>query len=255
MVEQVATVLQVVFLSFLHVPFSEQVATVLQVPLDNLQLGRRGAAKAKQRARTEVVRLSDPFADGGGSGNLTRPEEPRQSEQPRDIEEPAACAICSKVFSAQSYLEKHTRAKHGEQGVIMKKESDEKPHKCDLCKKEFKQASHLKVHITKVHQPKTEKIDEDSPSAESKYKEMVLDKGPPQSIRVSEGVSEEIVEAGLLKCGLCGTKEPGETALIEHKQRFHVKTCEDGVTFECEFCAFKTQKVNFIKTHIKFMHK
>ena len=85
MVEQVATVLQVVFLSFLHVLFSEQVATVLQVPLDNLQLGRRGAAKAKQRARTEVVRLPDPLGDGCGSGNLTtRPEEPQQSEQIRD---------------------------------------------------------------------------------------------------------------------------------------------------------------------------
>ena len=246
-----------IFLQFFL--FLEQVATVLQVPLDNLQLGRRGAAKAKQRARAEVVRLPDPLADGSGQGNLTRSEEPRQSEQPRDIEEPAACAICSKVFSAQSYLDKHTRAKHGEQGFIMKKENDEKPHKCDLCKKEFKQPSHLKVHITKVHQPKTEKIDEDSPSAESKYKEVVLDKGPPESITskiaISEGVSEEIVDAGLLKCSLCGTNEPGETALIEHKQTFHVKTCEDGATFECEFCAFKTQKVNFIKTHIKFMHK
>ena len=110
----------------------EQAATVLGVPLDNLQLGRRGAAKTQQRPQQLPEQLAPQMQLVGDS-----------KEALEDPEEPVACDACSKVFSAQSYLDKHIMAKHGEQNLLIKREGGVRPFSCDLCKREFKQASHL----------------------------------------------------------------------------------------------------------------
>ena len=231
----------------------EQAATVLGVPLDNLQLGRRGGAKSQPK-----------------------PQQPEQltpqkqlvsicKEALEDPVEPVACPTCSKVFSAQSYLEKHTIAKHGVQSIVVKREVELRPFSCDLCRREFKQASHLKTHVTKVHQPKIEKVEEDVSAADDTFEsEKINVEAPSVTIIPEISVNEVVLAKGAetavtiepveSKCYLCETKG-GESALIEHKQTVHMRTSEDGETFECEFCGFKTQKINFIKTHIKFMHR
>ena len=237
----------------------EQAATVLGVPLDNLQLGRRGAAKTQQRPQQLPEQLAPQIQLVGDS-----------KEALADPDEPVACDACSKVFSAQSYLDKHTKAKHGEQNLVIKREVDVRPFSCDLCKREFKQASHLKVHVTKVHQPKVEKVEEDVLAAESanagqgsaddSSEKIHVEEAPSGMIEPEVVSSKNMETAGTIEsvepeCNLCGQTPGGETALIEHKQAVHMKTSEDGETFECEFCGFKTQKINFINTHIKFMHR
>ena len=231
----------------------EQAATVLGVPLDNLQLGRRGAAKTQQRPQQLPEQLAPQIQLVGDS-----------KEALADPDEPVACDACSKVFSAQSYLDKHTKAKHGEQNLIIKREVDVRPFSCDLCKREFKQASHLKAHVTKVHQPKIEKVEEDVLAADDTSEKINVEEGPSEAMIPDISVNEVVLAKGTAtavtiepvesKCNLCETKG-GESALIEHKQTVHMRTSEDGETFECEFCGFKTQKINFIKTHIKFMHR
>ena len=219
----------------------EQAVTVLGVSLDNLQLGRRGAAKTQPKPQQAVL--------------VTTPQKQLVSickEALDDSVDPVACPTCSKVFSAQSYLDKHTIAKHGDQNIVVKREVELRPFSCDLCKREFKQASHLKTHVTKVHQPKIENVEEDISAADDTSDKIYVEEAPSVNEVVLAKVAEiEPVES---KCYLCETKG-GESALIEHKQTMHVKTSEDGETFECEFCGFKTQKINFIKTHIKYMHK
>ena len=231
----------------------EQAATVLGVPLDNLQLGRRGGAKSQPKPQQPEQR--------------TTPQKQLLSNSNEALEdpvEPVACATCSKVFSAQSYLEKHTIAKHGKQSIVVKKEVEVRPFSCDLCKREFKQASHLKAHVTKVHQPKIEKVEEDVLAADDTSEKINVEEGPSEAMIPDISVNEVVLAKGTAtavtiepvesKCNLCETKG-GESALIEHKQTVHMRTSEDGETFECEFCGFKTQKINFIKTHIKFMHR
>ena len=224
----------------------EQAVTVLGVPLDNLQLGRRGAAKTQQRQQQQL-----PEQAAAQTQVVVNSKEALE-----DPEEPAACAVCAKVFSAQSYLDKHIMAKHGEQNLLIKREGGVRPFSCDLCKREFKQASHLKVHVTKVHQKtKLEKMEEDVLSADEKIHGEEDPSGMivPQTTSLTKDI--EIAATNEYECNLCGEAAGGETALMEHKQTLHVKTVDDGETFECQFCGFKTQKINFIKTHIKFMHK
>ena len=227
----------------------EHAATVLGIPLDNLQLGRRAAAKTQLRTQQPEQPTTQKLV-----GNTTLP--------PQDILEPAVCDLCSKVFSAQSFLEKHTLAKHGEQNIVVKGEVELRPFSCELCQRQFKQPSHLKAHVTKVHcQPKTEKV-EDKILIEGECSEKInVEEGKSRmnipEISANENVSSmdtETSEPLESKCSLCDAKGE-ESNLIDHKQTEHVKTIDDGETFECEFCGFTTPKINFIKTHIKFMHK
>lgn len=237
----------------------EQAASVLGVPLDNLQLGRRAGAKTQPRPQQQQPKQLTPEKQLVGNS-----QEALDSSL-EDPVEPVACATCSKVFSAQSYLDKHTMAKHGEENIVVKREIEARPFSCDLCKREFKQASHLKTHVTKVHQPKIEKVEEDVLAADDTSEKINVEEAPSGMIIPEISVNEVVlakytetavtIEPAEPKCSLCDETKGGESALIEHKQTVHVKTSQDGETFECEFCGFKTQKINFIKTHVKFMHK